>query len=369
MQPDHLSSPELPEIELDRFDLSTRTRNCLTNQRVRTLGELSDLTTTHIRAWRNAGRKTLRELQELLGSVGLRLKDDPEPIGTFNPGLLRELAVRTPLPTEAVTGTLPMILLEQTAPEIQKRLVARLKLFSLSTRARNILVQQKLGYLGELVRLKYSDLCALPHSGRRTADELVELVQREGFQPGTAIPDWSRELAAKLEGQFRDEIEIDTVKRSSDYLETLGPEPTCIEDELSRIAAALATGRNLDVIMNLWGWSGSEPRTLESVAQEQMPRLTRERIRQIEATALRKLQQFTFDTPHLRSALVMLRKEVPALASSLSSKLREHGLSRCDFPVASAKVAVGILLLRFPWGPKECSSSRARRTVLCASCR
>jgi hypothetical protein len=358
MEPNHSLYRELSEIELDKFDLSTRTRNCLISQRVQTVGQLSDLTTADIRAWRNAGRKTLRELQELLGSVGLRLKDDPEPIGTLKPGLLEELAARPPAPTKANPVPRPTVMLEQAAPEVQKRLIARLKLFSLSARARNIIVQQKLRYLGELVQLKYSDLCDIRHSGRQTANELVGLVQREGFRPSTVIPDWSRELAVTLERQLRDEIEIEMVTRSSDYLAAIGPKPTSIEDELSRIAGALATGRNFDVIMRLWGWTGSAPRTLESVAQEQTPRLTRERIRQIEATALRKLQRFKFDTPHLRSALVLLRKEVPALASSLSIKLREYGISRCDFPVASVKVAAEMLKLKWPFTEISVGSER-----------
>jgi hypothetical protein len=340
---------DVPEIKLERFDLSTRTRNCLINQRVLTVGQLSDLTTSDIRAWPNAGRKTLRELQELLGSVGLKLRDDLEPVGTVKLSLLGELAAHAPRSlANDRPATPPTILLEHATPEIQKRLIAQLKLFSLSTRARNVVVQERLTYLGELVRLKHRDLCAFDHSGRRTANELVSLVQREGFQPGTTIPDWSSEAAAKLEAQFREEIQIEVVKRSSEFLAAIGPEPTCIEDELGRIAAALAADRNLDVIKRLWGWTGSEPRTLESVAQEQTPRLTRERIRQIEAKALRKLRQFKFDTTYLRAAIALLRKESPALATSLSTKLREHGLSRADFPVASVKVAAEILNLKWP---------------------
>jgi hypothetical protein len=358
MQPDDSTFRGLLEIELDRFDLSTRACNCLINQRVQTVGQLCDLTTANILGWPNAGRKTLRELQELLGSVGLRLKDDPEPIGIFKPHLLEELGARAPLPIRPGPTLRPTIFLEQAAPDTQKRLITRLKLFSVSTRARNILIQQKLRYLGELVRMKHSDLCAFPQSGRRTADELIGVVQREGFQPGTAIPDWSRELAAKFERQFRDELAIETVKRSSDYLAAISPEPTCIEDELYRIATALATGRNLDVVTKLWGWTGSEPRTLESVAREQTPCLTRERIRQIEATTLRKLQEFKFDTPYLRSALVLLRKEVPALTTSLSSKLREHGVSRCDFPIASVKVAAGLMKLSWPFAEFSVGSER-----------
>jgi hypothetical protein len=142
MHRDRSPSRELPDIELDRFDLSTRTRNCLIDQGIQTVGQLCDLTTADIRDWPKAGRKTLRELQELLGSVGLKLKDDPEPLGASKPGLLEELAARAPQPTKLGPASRPTILLEQAAPEIQKRLIARLKLFSLSTRARNVVVRQ-----------------------------------------------------------------------------------------------------------------------------------------------------------------------------------------------------------------------------------
>lgn len=359
MATDRSTSRELSEIELDRFDVSTRTRNCLINQRVVTVGQLSDLTTSNIRSWPNAGRKTLRELQELLGSVGLKLKDDPEPIGPLKLNLFEELAAH---PNDPVKGeqpaSPPSIFLGQAPPELQRRLVARLSLFALSTRARNVVVQERLLYLGEIVCLKHRELSAFEHSGRQTASELVSLVQGQGFRPGTSIPDWSREAAAKLEAQFRDEILMETVKRSSDFLATLGPEPTCLEDELARIAAALASGRNLDVVKKLWGWTGDEPRTLESVAQEQTPQVTRERIRQIEAKALRKLREFKFDTPFLRAALSLLRKESPALSTSLNRKLREHGISRANFPIASVKVTASILHLKWPLAEISLGSER-----------
>src|SRR5262249_16622757 len=144
-----------------------RTRNCLINQGVQTVGQLSDLATADIREWPNAGRKTLRELQELLGSVGLSLKDDPEPVGTFKPDLLEILAARAPLPASLDSAPPRTILLEQAAPETQRRLIARLKLFPLSTRARNLLVRQKFRYLGELVPLKHGEFSAFPRSGRQ----------------------------------------------------------------------------------------------------------------------------------------------------------------------------------------------------------
>jgi DNA-directed RNA polymerase alpha subunit len=242
MTGDRSTSRDVSEIELDQFDVSTRTRNCLTNQRVVTIGQLCDLTTSDIRRWDNAGRKTLRELQELLGSVGLKLKDDPEPIGTLKWNLFEEVAAHTSDPHKGGRRTKPStIFLRQAPPEVQRRLLARLSSFSLSTRARRVVVQERLMYLGEIVRLKQREFSAFKGSGRHTASELVSLVQGQGFEPGTSIPDWSREAAGKLEVEFRDELQMETVKRSSDFLATLGPEPTCIEDELARIAAALAS--------------------------------------------------------------------------------------------------------------------------------
>jgi hypothetical protein len=234
--------------------------------------------------------------------------------------------------------------LGKAAPQVQMRLVARLKLFSLSARARNLIVQQRLVYLGELVQLKRTELFG-KNLGKKTVEDLVNLAKSQGFELGTNIPDWSREAATKLEVQFANEIQIE---RSSELLATLGPEPRCLEDELARIAAALESGRNLGLLKKLWGWNGSDPRTLDSVAQEPKPRLTRERVRQIEARALRKLEKFKFDTPYLRAAISFLRKESPSIASLLKSGMQEEGISRGQFSVASIKLAAEMFDLKWP---------------------
>ena len=282
-------------VELERFDLSTRTRNCLCNAGVKLVGELTELSASDILHWQNAGKKTLREIRELLGSIGLKLKGDPDTAAPINTTLLRQLAIPPPLPSAE-----PKLRLGEAARDVQRRLLSPISSFSLSTRAKNVIVREKLQYIAELVQLNFGTLLAFHRSGKKTAMELAALIKAQGFELGTSIPDWSRETARAVEERFASERLQEIIDRSNAFLATLGPEPGCLEDELRRLVAALESGRNLELLIKLWGWNGSDPRTLESVAFELTPRLTRERVRQIESKALRRLRSFKFDTPHLR---------------------------------------------------------------------
>ena len=60
---------DLTNVPLDQVDLTTRARNCLVSQKISTVGQLADLSSLQIMRWRNAGRKTLRELQDVLGRL------------------------------------------------------------------------------------------------------------------------------------------------------------------------------------------------------------------------------------------------------------------------------------------------------------
>jgi hypothetical protein len=317
---------DIADVELERFDLSVRTRNCLWRAKVKRVGELTALSAADILRWQNAGKKTLHEIRELLGTIGLQLKGDSDTTAPINMTLLHELA--TPAPPSVKPR---LIRLREAGRDVQRRLLTPITSFSLSTRAKNVIVRGKLQFMAELVQLKFGTLLAFDSSGKKTATELDTLVKTQGFVLGTEIPDWSRETARELEKSFADERQQEIIDRSSAVLAKLGPEPGCLEDELRRIAAALESGRNLELLIELWGWNGSEPRTLESVGFELTPSLTRERVRQIESKALRRLRPFKFDTPHLRASIALLRKAVPSLRADLSSALRSANISAAIF--------------------------------------
>src|ERR1700720_3798299 len=108
------------ETSLERVDLSTRTSNCCAAAGISTLGQMSQLSSIQIMRWRNAGKKTLREIREVLGNVGLKLTDDRRPIGKPDERMLLELA--SPIPVTA--PRLPVTIdLETALPVTRKNLV------------------------------------------------------------------------------------------------------------------------------------------------------------------------------------------------------------------------------------------------------
>jgi hypothetical protein len=100
-------------------------------------------------------------------------------------------------------------------------------------------------------------------------------------------------------------------ERSKILLAAIDAAPTCLEADLRRIVRAVETERNTEALQKLWGWNGNDPRVLESVGQEYQ--LTRERVRQIEARALKRIATYQFDLSFLRRALSLLKNNVPAL--------------------------------------------------------
>jgi len=70
---------ELDEVlsrQLDDFDLSVRTANCLKNAAITTVGDLVSRTEDEVLEIKNFGKKSLEELQELLGQLGLEFGMD-----------------------------------------------------------------------------------------------------------------------------------------------------------------------------------------------------------------------------------------------------------------------------------------------------
>jgi DNA-directed RNA polymerase subunit alpha len=58
---------------VDEMELSVRSYNCLKNANIRTIGELVQKTEAEMLKTKNFGRKSLNEIKEILGSMGLSL--------------------------------------------------------------------------------------------------------------------------------------------------------------------------------------------------------------------------------------------------------------------------------------------------------
>lgn len=340
-------------LEVGYFDLSTRTANCLRAYEITTVGELCQHSADGVLSWENAGRKTLDEIRTVLGRIGLKLLEDPFPVGSLDPQVLGELGINAEELSAQVaalaarTSEREGVSLLTSPREVQRALVTSVKGLPLSLRATNAIRTAGALYVGELAQMTFSDIMDIKNAGRKTAQEIAQLLADLGLCYGMLIPDWSRGSAQELQRALHTEIVDEGRQRGRALLAKHGPEPAVVEDELSRIARALDTPRNAEMLIKLWGWAKQQPRTLDSIGQELG--LTRERVRQIEARALKRLAGHDFDTPLLRACISFLRREVPDVSDALAERLRTEGLSSGTFSPASLRVAAEHFKIKWPF--------------------
>jgi len=66
---------------VEELELSVRSYNCLKNANIQTIGELVQKTEAEMLRTKNFGRKSLNEIKEILGSMGLSLGMKPDAHG------------------------------------------------------------------------------------------------------------------------------------------------------------------------------------------------------------------------------------------------------------------------------------------------
>jgi Bacterial RNA polymerase, alpha chain C terminal domain/Sigma-70, region 4 len=337
---------DVTTLELSRFDLSTRTTNCLANCKLATIGDLAVLSATDILAWRSAGRKTLDEIRTLLGRLGLKLRGDRATACAFDPKLLEKLSIDVSrMQTEAEAAR--TVYLGKAPEDVQKSLLLPMKSITLSVRAQGVVKQAGATFLGDLAQKTYGDIVKIKNAGRKTATEISEILAHFGLSLGLSIPDWSRDEIELWRRHLNSAITEVIRSEQRAYLATVGPEPETLEEELHRFALAVESERNAGMLESLWGWHGEIPRTLESVGREF--RLTRERVRQIEAKALRRLRHHQFESVFVAKAVALFRAETPDVDTSLAEELRRQGVSRKDFSPWSVQSAAEHLNVKWPF--------------------
>jgi DNA-directed RNA polymerase subunit alpha len=75
---------ELLERSVEELELSVRSSNCLKAANIKTLGELVTKTESDMLKYRNFGRKSLKEIADILDGMGLHLGMDIESLGLSN---------------------------------------------------------------------------------------------------------------------------------------------------------------------------------------------------------------------------------------------------------------------------------------------
>jgi hypothetical protein len=249
------------------FVLSVRLSNVLEYKNIRLAGELNGLNYAEFIKWRNCGRKTVIELQNLVGQ--LQSGSD-------------EVALRDQQPTP-VTSLFVVPLLARD-----------LKLSELPVSVRLEKVLQGRGYqsLGDVNGIDAQDLLSKKNCGRKSVLELWELIRRAGAGDFSAIV-------------------------SNDLISNLHEVASAIDRGFARLA-----GRDREIYKaRLFGNNG-RPRTLEDVALEF--KMTRERVRQIVKVAVQKIRRG--GGPKLGRALETIAGECQKRVCPLTPQLFAHWL-------------------------------------------
>jgi hypothetical protein len=185
----------------------------------------------------------------------------------------------------------------------------------LSRRAQGIVNALDVKLLGELAQKNASEILRIRNSGTtllrsfpkrwRNRDCILEFL----FLTGVAT----------LPKRFEINLELTFTGRKASYINRA-------RAHSSRRRIVLEGERNSQLLIKLWGWNGNPARTLESVGNEFG--VSRERVRQVEARALRRLAKHRFEVPYLKSAIALLLSEEPDLDEVLAGKLHQRGLAR-----------------------------------------
>ena len=96
---------------------------------------------------------------------------------------------------------------EETAePEFNANLLRKVDELELSVRSANCLKNDNIVYIGDLVQKTEAEMLRTPNFGRKSLNEIKDVLSQMGLHLGMKIPDWPpeniEELAKKLEDPF-----------------------------------------------------------------------------------------------------------------------------------------------------------------------
>ncbi len=113
-----------------------------------------------------------------------------------------EVAAR-PAPAPVVTGA---VVEEPLSPLLNRNLLKKVDELELSVRSANCLKNDNIIYIGDLVQKSEPEMLRTPNFGRKSLNEIKEVLQGMGLRLGMEIPGWPPEniedLAKRLEQEF-----------------------------------------------------------------------------------------------------------------------------------------------------------------------
>lgn len=155
------SRHSLLDQPISDFELSVRSRNCLRQMNIRTLGDLLRTTEAELMSYRNFGETSLAEIKAMLGQRGLELGQ-----AAFPTAPATATARRAPEPMAAET------------PASARRPIAELEL---SVRSRKALQRLGVTTVGELLQHSEAELMSVKNFGLTSLSEIRQQLAKLGL--------------------------------------------------------------------------------------------------------------------------------------------------------------------------------------------
>lgn len=146
------------DVPISDFELSVRSRNCLKQMNIHTIGDLLRITEQKLLAYKNFGETSLNEIKAMLAQNGLRLGQATEDGG---------MTIGRPAPP-AVSGD----------PNLLNRSVAELEL---SVRSRKCLQRLGVSTIGELTQKSEPELLSAKNFGQTSLLEIKRRLTEMGL--------------------------------------------------------------------------------------------------------------------------------------------------------------------------------------------
>jgi len=247
------------------------------------VGDLVRMTSSNLLRVPNFGRKSLREVEEELARLGLRLGMD---LSTWTP---HESQVN-------FFGTNPGHDSQEFSSKTNPGLLIRIEDLDLSVRTHNCLVRENIVYVGDLVQTIAQSLLRVPNFGRKSLREVDELLGAMGYHLGMAVSGWPpddiEEASATVARSNRE------VLTDHDLANFSCPDARSFKDELlyvtKNILSKSRSQANCMIAYN--SWDGGPQLTLEDIGRDAARYgfkgpVTRERIRQVILVGSRRLKK------------------------------------------------------------------------------
>ena len=313
-----LKNKDKLSIELKDLEFSVRAMNSLSNQGIKTLGELIVYTENDLKSFPNMGRTSIEEIKNILEDfslyLGMNLKPDnfEEDKNTEEPE------------NKEWTEVSKTLLLE---------LIKDFNEIPLPLRAKNALLNLGCNYVGDIISINKSELFRIRALGYKSILEIEDYLINLNLDFGDQLDPWDKDIAIKLREELREEVSETKKFELIDQDKLLEVELERVLNEAIQISKKDKSHKDrvVDILNSRFGLDGSPAKTLEIIGQKY--NVTRERIRQNESYGLRKLKFSKPITPILDKIFDTLENSLPITEIEFNRIVKEKKLTNLDWDI------------------------------------